>query len=183
MTASVSVSTGVDPVTPVDVTAGASSATAATVLNAPSVTTTGTYRQIVGVYGTRIAAAFTPDAGVAERADRSSTGTGAVTISVTDRPVTTAGATGTTTTTATAAGVHALITVALRPLATVETHRYVNTGVTSAVATAAGAVIERTVPLPGGVMVTKRAPGMCGHTRTSTATSKPPRTRPVSNKG
>ena len=86
-------------------------------------------RHVVGVHGTRVAATFTPAAGVAERADRSSTGAGAVSISVT-RPVTATGATGTTTTTATAAGVYALITVALRPLVTVETHRYVNSGVT-----------------------------------------------------
>ena len=52
-----------------------------------------------------------------------------------------------------------MITVALRPLVTVETHRYVTSAVTSAVATAAGVPFERTIPLPGGVMVTKRGSG------------------------
>ncbi len=154
--------TGVDPTAPVEANAGANSATAATVLNAPSVTTLSNHRTIVAVYGTRVAATFTPGSGVTERADTATSGTPSVTASVADRNLAATGASGTTTATATVAGVHALVTIALKPITTVEQHRYVYsaTGDTGdAVTDTAGTILERTIALPGGAVLTKRAGG------------------------
>ena len=159
---SISAYTGVDTTTPVEANAGANSATAATLLTAPSVTTVSNHRTIVAVYGLRSAASFTPGAGVTERADVSTSGAPSVAVSVTDRNLAAAGSSGTTTATATVAGVSAVVTIALRPVTTVEQHRYVYsaTGDTGdAVMNTAGTVLERTIALPGGVVLTKRAGG------------------------
>ena len=159
---SISAYTGVDTTTPVEANAGANSATAATLLTAPSVTTVSNHRTIVAVYGLRSAASFTPGAGVTERADVTTSGTPSVAVSVTDRNLAAVGASGTTTATATVAGVSAVVTIALRPVTTVEQHRYVYsaTGDTGdAVTTTTGTVLERTIALPGGVVLTKRAGG------------------------
>ena len=97
-----------------------------------------------------------------ERADTATSGTPSVTASVADRNLAATGASGTTTATATVAGVHALVTIALKPITTVEQHRYVYsaTGDTGdAVTDTAGTVLERTIALPGGVVLTKRAGG------------------------
>ena len=162
LAAGLAAATGVDTTAPVEVNAGTNSATAATLLTAPSVSTVSNHRTILAVYGTRAAVSFTPGAGVTERADTATSGTPSVSVSVTDRNLASTGASGTTTATASVAGVSAVVTVALRPVTMVEQHRYVYsaTGDTGdAVTNTAGTILERTVALPGGVVLTKRAAG------------------------
>ncbi len=67
---------------------------------------------------------FTPGAGLFERVDVLSTGSGAVSLSVADRQVTLSGAVGASTSTSNAAGVDASFTVVLRPLVISSTDRY-----------------------------------------------------------
>jgi RHS repeat-associated protein len=109
------------------------------------------------VWGVRVAGSFTPPAGVVERADTTATGTGASSVSIGDKAQPVAGVSGTAVATASAAGVGAHVSLVLkaRTLPTLVVDRYSF----GAVINTSGAVLERTVGLPGGVLVTKRAGG------------------------
>ena len=146
---------GVDPTTTVDVT-GSATNVSGTAQTAGSVTTTGGYRLQVVVFGVRAAASSTPPAGFTERADVNSTGVSGVGVSLVDRSRPTPGATGTAVATASVAGVGAHVTIGLRPLTVTAVDKYSFGAVLDSTGTT---VIERTLSLPGGVMVTKRATG------------------------
>jgi hypothetical protein len=69
-----------------------------------TVTTLTANTRVVGVWGVKKETSLTPPAGVIERLDTSSTGTGSVTISIGDAVQPTAGASGTATATSASAG-------------------------------------------------------------------------------
>ncbi len=162
VTASISAYSGVDMTTPIDVAATASTSTSGTVKSAPTITTAGSYRQVVAVYGVKASTSLTPASGLVERVDANSTGTGGVTLGVDDRNVAGVGGSGVSTVTAAVAGVGVQVSVALRPAVVSRTDRtsYSASGDTGDVTlTTSNVVTERFVPLPGGVLVTKRAGG------------------------
>ena len=121
-----------------------------------SVTITGGYRLHVVVFGVGAAVSSSPPAGLNERADVNSTGVSGVGVSIVDRSRPTAGATGTSVASASVAGVGAHITVGLRPAVTTRVDNYSFGAVLDSTGTT---VTERTISLPGNVMVTKRAGG------------------------
>ncbi len=149
---------GVSAATPIDVSATTTTGSATSHV-APSVTATGGYRTVVAIAGVAANTTFTPaTSGLLERGDVATSGTGAVSVTVADRAVTASGATGTSTVTSAAAGVDALITVALTPATTVTTTRYSYSGngdTADVTMDAANATLERTMGLPGGVLLTK----------------------------
>jgi RHS repeat-associated protein len=153
--ASISAYTGVDPATPVDVSATATNATSTSQVAASVTTTTGGYRQLVEIYGAAAATTFTPPGGQTERADVATSGTGSVTLEAADKALGASGATGTSTATSALTGVGAHVTVALRPLTTVLADRYSG----AAVLDTSNVLRERTFTLPGGAAVTKRSAG------------------------
>ena len=122
---------------------------------APSATASGGYRLVVAVWGVGGSVSFTPGTGLFERADVLSTGSGAVSLSVADRLVSSSGPVGTSTATASVAGVGVSVTVILRPLTVTSTDRYSH----GAVLDVSNTVVERAVGLPGGVLLTKRSGG------------------------
>jgi hypothetical protein len=85
---------------------------------AAGVATSGTYRQLVEIYGTAAATTFTPPSGQTERADSATSGSGSVTLEAADKSLGAAGATGTSTSTSALTAVGAHVTIALRPLTT-----------------------------------------------------------------
>ncbi len=162
VTASISAYSGVDTTTPIDVLATASTSTSGTVKSAPTITTAGSYRQVVAVYGVKASTSLTPASGLVERVDANSTGTGGVTLGVDDRNVAGVGGSGVSTVTAAVAGVGVQVTVALRPavLSRADRTSCSASGDTGDVTLKTSNVVtERFVPLPGGVLVTKRAGG------------------------
>lgn len=111
---------GVDPLNPIDVSAGAATPSAAT-HTAPSVTTTGGGDMLVTVHAYASAAAWAPPAGMSERVDIASRAANAagVSLEMNDLLLGLAGATGARTATASGGGstdAGGTVAVALRPL-------------------------------------------------------------------
>jgi RHS repeat-associated protein len=154
----VSAYTGVDPTTPVEVFGSGTNASLLAQL-APSVTTLSANAQVVRVWGVKKETTLSPPAGVTERADTSSTGTGSVTVAIGDVAQPAVGASGTATATSASVGFGAHITLALKPApgggSTTTTQRYSF----GAVLNTSGVVLERSISLPGGVSLTKRGGG------------------------
>ncbi len=107
---------GVDGTTPVEVHGGQLNASS-TSITAPSITTTGANRQIVGFFGTPVLTSMTPPGGMTERYDQTvpSTNTYKVTSGAADENVAAAGATGTRVATAANAAANIGQLVALNP--------------------------------------------------------------------
>ncbi len=150
--------TGVDPTTPVEVFGSGTNASVTAQL-APSVTTLSANAQVIRVWGVKKETTLTPPAGVTERADTTSTGTGSVTVAIGDAAQPAVGASGTATATSASVGFGANITLALKRApaggSRTTTQRYSF----GAVLNTSGVVLERSISLPGGVNVTKRAGG------------------------
>ncbi|HVD62815.1 MAG TPA: Ig-like domain-containing protein, partial [Lapillicoccus sp.] len=108
--------TGVDATTPVDVHGGQLNASS-TSITAPSITTTGANRMIVGFFGTPVLTSVTPPGGMTERFDQTvpSTNTYKVTSEAASQSVAGAGATGTRVATAVNAAANIGQLVALNP--------------------------------------------------------------------
>ena len=112
----------------------------------------------MSIYGVAVSTTLSPPAGSTERVDATATGTGGVTLEASDTAIATAGPTGTRSATSAAAGASGALTLALRPVpgAPVTTTLRYTPGATL---NTANAVIERSIALPGGVLVTKRPTG------------------------
>ena len=108
--------TGVDGTTPIDVHGGQLNASS-TSITAPSITTTGANRMIVGFFGTPVLTSVTPPGGMTERFDQTvpSTNTYKVTSEAASQSVAGAGATGTRVATAVNAAANIGQLVALNP--------------------------------------------------------------------
>ena len=150
---------GVNSASPVDF-AGTNPNGSSTSQVAPSVTSVSPGAMSVRVWSaTATANSFTPPAGVTERVDSGSVSSVAVAIG--QSPAVEPGPNGTATAVSATAAVGAHVTVVLKPATgpgqTTNTERYSFGAVIDS--TPAGNVLERTVSLPGGVMVTKRAAG------------------------
>ena len=106
---------GVDPSSPIDVTAGLVNASS-TSIPAPSVTTTGDNRMLVSFSAIASLTTITPPSGMAERYEKAvpATNVNKVTAAASDEPIAAAGATGTRLATASDAGVSIGQLVALR---------------------------------------------------------------------
>jgi hypothetical protein len=99
--------TGVDPVTPIDASGGVASA-ASTSITAPSITSTGANRLLVGLFATAALTTETPPSGMTERFDQQVPGTNTykVTTAGDDEPLAAAGATGPRVALAAASGIN-----------------------------------------------------------------------------
>jgi methionine-rich copper-binding protein CopC len=108
--------TGVNATTPVDVHGGQLNASS-TAITAPSITTTGANRMIVGFFGAPVLTSMTPPGGMTERYDQTvpTTNTYKVTSGAADQAVAAAGATGTRVATAVNASANIGQLVALNP--------------------------------------------------------------------
>ena len=155
---------GVDAAVPVDAWAVATGTTASMV--APSVTTSRANTRLVALFGEKTdTTVSTPPAGMALLWNAASTGGAASTRTRSvayDQAVAAAGATGTRTATASASVSSVSHAVALRPatLTTITRYGYTGSGDSASLTLdAASTVVERTIGLPGGVSVTKRASG------------------------
>lgn len=143
----------VDQTTPV--AAMTTSATASSTSQvAPDVTTTGDNQWVARVWGVNASVSSTPAAGTVERFDTWPSTSGGVAISLADSIQATQGASGTAAATSSSAGTGAHLSVVLRASTThtQSVQRYSH----GAVLDASNAVTERTISLPGGVLVTKR---------------------------
>jgi RHS repeat-associated protein len=128
---------------------------------APSVTATVDGARVVAIWGMRETATFTPDAGLTEHVDVNTSGSNSSSLAVADRTAGAAGPTGPSGATSSVAGADATVTVALRPAGS-GTWRiaYGAPGdATTGVYDTTGALVEAMVPLPGGVLVTRRPGG------------------------
>lgn len=105
---------GLDPLSPIDVTGGQANTSSASV-TAPSVTTTVADVIVAGFFATTDDATFTPPAAMTERFDVLADGTAQVSSEATDVVQAAAGATGTKVATASIAGVNIGALVGLRP--------------------------------------------------------------------
>ena len=112
----ISAYSGVDPVSPIDVSATGTNL-AGTNHVAPSVTTTGANRLAVTITAATAATSMTPPVGSTERADQAG-GAGAptATVETSDFPQSAVGATGTKTTVTASAATSATATLTLRPV-------------------------------------------------------------------
>jgi RHS repeat-associated protein len=144
---------GVDTTQPLDAWSVATGTTASAV--AAAVTTTGTGDRLVALYGTAAGTVAGGPTTMAQEANVTS-GTAAGSAGF-DQTLPAAGATGTRTLTLTAAAASVSHLVALRPQADVERYGFSGDGDSADLTlTAAGAVTERSLALPGGVLLTKR---------------------------
>jgi RHS repeat-associated protein len=151
--AAISGYSGVDPNNPIDATATSTINSAGTAHTAPSVVTTTANEQLINVFGVDNGPSFTPPSGSTERVDTAN-GTKAA-IEVADANIATAGSTGTRTATSSSQAKSADQTIALRRAGgTISTTQHYTPG---AVLDVNNNVIERSLALPGGVMLTKRA--------------------------
>jgi hypothetical protein len=107
---------GVDPTTPIDAHGGQINTSSVT-STAPSITTTGVNRMLVGLFAKSTLTTHTPPAGMTERFDQQVPAANQykVTVSATDQPLAAAGATGTRVATTAQAGHSVGQLVALRP--------------------------------------------------------------------
>jgi hypothetical protein len=106
---------GVDPLDPVDVLGGQANASSIQV-TAPSVTTTGNARLLVGIFGIGVATALAPPSTMLERIEVAmGSGRRTVALAMTEEPLATPGATGTRIAVAGVAGVNVGQVLALRP--------------------------------------------------------------------
>ena len=152
---------GVHQTLPIDVTA-----TAATVSStshpAPLVTTTEANRLVLTVASVAVRTSFTPAVSTTERVDVSAnTGAPTVTVELAEHAQTVEGLSTLRTPVSALAALGATMTVALRPAnsGTTKTLRYSYSGGADATAltlTNTNAILDRTISLPGGVVVTRQ---------------------------
>jgi len=150
---------GVHPTYPIDVTATAATASG-TAHAVPPVTTTEDNRLLLTVAAAAIDTTWTPAAGTFERIDVAAlTGAPTVTVHLGEHAQAAEGLSTSQTPTAAAAATGATMTVALRPanstIAT-KTLRYSYSGgadTTALTLTTANVIVDRTISLPGGVVV------------------------------
>ena len=125
----------------------------------PTMNTTVPNTRVVRVWSAKVNATYIPPANVTERGDVTTTGTGPVSIALGDSALAAAGATGTSAAVSSAAGdgLHQVIALnpAPAPGSTTTTIRYSG----GAVLNTSNTVTERTINLPGDVLVTKRSTG------------------------
>ncbi len=112
----ISAYTGVDPTTPIDAHGGQVAPTS-TSISAPSITTSGPDRMLVGFFATAVLTSVTPPAGQTERFDQAvpSTNTFKITAAAADGIQAATGASGPRTATSANSGVNVGALVALRP--------------------------------------------------------------------
>ncbi len=148
--------TNVDPASMVAVSATGTNVSSTSQV-APAVSTTGDGQLVVRVWGVKSSGTFTPPSGVSEQIDVTATAGQAVSLSLGHASQSVAGGSGTATAVSSGSGVGAHVTLALRPLTTVTQTVVRYSG--GAVLDAANAIVERTIGLPGDVLVTKRSAG------------------------
>lgn len=157
----ISAYTGVDTANPIDVAAATAFATSTTSHPAASVTTTKSGAMLITAHALTGATSVAPPLVSAERADLPSTAaSNNVTLEHADTTAGAAGATTALTATSAAAASSVTYTLALRPGTLDQTERYGYTGGGDSpdlTLDTNNVVIERTIGLPGGATVTKRA--------------------------
>jgi len=153
---------GVHQTFPIDVSAAAATVSG-TSHAAPLVTTTEANRLIITVASVAAATSFTPAVSTTERVDKAATtGAPTVTVEVAESSQAAEGLSTLRTPVSAVAGLGATMTVALRPAnsGSTKTLRYSYSGGADATAltlTNTNAILDRTISLPGGVIVTRQS--------------------------
>ena len=153
---------GVHQTSPIDVTDTAATVSGTT-HPAPLVTTTEANRLVLTVASVAVRTSFTPAGSTTERVDVSAnTGAPTVTVEVAEHPQTVEGLSTLRTPVSALAGLGATMTIALRPAnsGATKTLRYSYSGGADATAltlTNTNVILDRTISLPGGVVVTRQS--------------------------
>ncbi len=156
-TGAITAYSGVDPLNPIDVSAVATDGSTTTTHTAPSVTTTSPADTALFILDAAGNSAVTPDAQTTQRWNLATTAATNVQSNGADQLIAAAGATGTRTIKTATAARGIMRSIALRPQAVSRT-RYGYEGhddSPSLEMDGAGSIIDRTVSLAGGVVVTR----------------------------